>query len=51
MINALTDDFHPCQILADLMTIKEYSGRIDKSIRMAFYGDGRSNIAKLQKNS
>ena len=45
VINALTDDFHPCQILADLMTIKEYSGRIDKSIRMAFYGDGRSNIA------
>ena len=45
VINALTDDFHPCQILADLMTIKEYSGRIDQSIRMAFYGDGRSNIA------
>jgi len=45
VINALTDDFHPCQILADLLTIKEYSGRIDKSIRMAFYGDGRSNIA------
>ena len=45
VINALTDDFHPCQILADLMTIKEYSGTIDKSIRMAFYGDGRSNIA------
>ena len=46
VINALTDDFHPCQILADLLTIKEYSGRIDRSIRMAFYGDGRSNIAK-----
>ena len=45
VINALTDDFHPCQILADLMTIKEYSGRVDRSIRMAFYGDGRSNIA------
>ena len=45
VINALTDDFHPCQILADLLTIKEYSGRIDSTIRMAFYGDGRSNIA------
>ncbi|MBQ6352487.1 MAG: ornithine carbamoyltransferase, partial [Lentisphaeria bacterium] len=45
VINALTDDFHPCQILADLLTIKEYSGRADSSIRMAFYGDGRSNIA------
>ena len=45
VINALTDEFHPCQILADLFTIREYSGRIDSSIRMAFYGDGRSNIA------
>jgi len=45
VINALTDEFHPCQILADLLTIKEYSGRVDSSIRMAFYGDGRSNIA------
>ena len=45
VINALTDEFHPCQIIADLLTIKEYSGRIDSSIRLAFYGDGRSNIA------
>ncbi len=45
VINALTDEFHPCQILADLFTIREYSGRVDSSIRMAFYGDGRSNIA------
>ena len=45
VINALTDDYHPCQIIADLLTIREYSGRVDGSIRMAFYGDGRSNIA------
>ena len=45
VINALTDEYHPCQILADLLTIKEYSGKVDKSIRVAFYGDGRSNIA------
>ncbi len=45
VINALTDDYHPCQILADLLTVKEYSGRVDSSIRMAFYGDVRSNIA------
>ena len=45
VINALTNDFHPCQLLADLFTIKEYSGKVDKSIRMAFYGDGRSNMA------
>ena len=45
VINALTDDYHPCQILADLLTIKEHSGRCaDSSIKMAFYGDGRSNI-------
>ena len=45
VINALTDEFHPCQILADLMTIREYSGRADAAIKVAFYGDGRSNIA------
>ena len=39
VINALTDDYHPCQILADLLTIKEHSGRCaDSSIKMAFYG-------------
>ena len=45
VINALTDEFHPCQVLADMLTIKEYSGRIDHTIRLAFYGDGRSNMA------
>jgi len=45
VINALTDEYHPCQILADLLTVKEYSGKVDGSIRMAFYGDARSNIA------
>lgn len=45
VINALTDEFHPCQLLADMLTIKEYSGRVDNSIRIAFYGDGRSNMA------
>ncbi|MBO7329875.1 MAG: ornithine carbamoyltransferase [Lentisphaeria bacterium] len=45
VINALTDEFHPCQLLADMLTIKEYSGKGDNSIRIAFYGDGRSNMA------
>ena len=45
VINALTDDYHPCQIVADLLTIREYSGKVDSSIRVAFYGDGKSNIA------
>ena len=41
----MTDDYHPCQIVADLLTIKEYSGKVDSSVRVAFYGDGKSNIA------
>ncbi len=45
VINALTDSYHPCQILADIMTIKEHSGYCDERIKLAFYGDGRSNIA------
>ena len=45
VINALTDEYHPCQLLADMLTIKEYSGKVDKSIRLAFFGDGRSNMA------
>ncbi len=44
VINALTDEFHPCQILADLFTILEYSGRL-AGIKLVFTGDGQSNIA------
>jgi len=44
VINALTDDYHPCQILADLFTILEYSGRL-AGVKLVFFGDGRSNIA------
>ncbi len=44
VINALTDDYHPCQILADLFTIIEYSGTLD-GIKLVFYGDGQSNMA------
>jgi ornithine carbamoyltransferase len=44
-INALTDDEHPCQILADLQTIKEklggYAGR-----KVCFIGDGACNVAR-----
>ena len=45
VINALTDEFHPCQILADLMTIREYSGYDDSRVKLVFAGDGKSNIA------
>ena len=43
VINGLTDDVHPCQILADLMTVKEYKGRL-KGIKLAYIGDG-NNVA------
>lgn len=42
--NGLTDDFHPTQILADLLTIKEEFGRFE-GIKMAYLGDGRNNMA------
>ncbi|MBQ7396136.1 MAG: ornithine carbamoyltransferase [Lentisphaeria bacterium] len=45
VINALTDEYHPCQILADLMTIMEYSGTVGEKVKMVFAGDGKSNIA------
>jgi len=42
--NGLTDDFHPTQILADLMTMREYFGRL-KGLKVAYVGDGRNNVA------
>ena len=42
--NGLTDDFHPTQILADFLTIKEQKGYL-KGIVFAFVGDGRNNMA------
>jgi ornithine carbamoyltransferase len=42
-INALTDDEHPCQILADLLTIREALGTWEGK-RVAFIGDGFSNM-------
>ncbi len=43
VINGLTDDFHPCQILADLMTIREFKGSL-KNLKLCFVGDG-NNVA------
>jgi ornithine carbamoyltransferase len=43
IINALTDDHHPCQALADVMTMREEFGRIE-GLRVAFIGDG-NNVA------
>ena len=42
--NGLTNEFHPTQMLADLLTIRENFGRI-KGIRLSFYGDCRYNMA------
>ena len=42
--NGLTDDFHPTQILADLMTMREKFGRL-KGLKLAYVGDGRNNVA------
>lgn len=44
-INALTDDEHPCQILADLQTIRERLGGW-QSKRVCFLGDGDCNVAR-----
>ncbi len=42
--NGLTDEFHPTQILADFLTIKEKKGYL-KGIKFAYVGDGRNNMA------
>ncbi|BDZ37819.1 ornithine carbamoyltransferase [Microbacterium suwonense] len=44
VVNALSDDFHPCQLLADLLTIREHKGQL-KGLTLTFFGDGRSNMA------
>lgn len=44
VINALTDEFHPCQILTDLFTMSEFSGKLD-GVKVAFVGDCASNMA------
>jgi len=41
VINGLTDDFHPCQALADVMTIRERLGGFD-GVRVAYFGDGNN---------
>jgi ornithine carbamoyltransferase len=44
VVNALTDQFHPCQLLADLQTVAEHKGRL-AGLTMTFLGDTGSNMA------
>jgi ornithine carbamoyltransferase len=44
VVNALSDDFHPCQLLADLLTIREHKGSL-AGLTVTFLGDGASNMA------
>ncbi|HWH98428.1 MAG TPA: ornithine carbamoyltransferase [Pseudolysinimonas sp.] len=44
VVNALSDDFHPCQLLADLLTIREHKGVL-AGLTVTFLGDGASNMA------
>jgi ornithine carbamoyltransferase len=44
VVNALTDEFHPCQLLADLLTVREHLGAL-KGRTLAFLGDAASNMA------
>ena len=45
VVNALSDDFHPCQLLADLLTIREHKGQL-AGLTVTFVGDGSSNMAQ-----
>jgi len=44
IVNALSDEFHPCQVLADLQTITERKGRL-AGLTMTYLGDGANNMA------
>lgn len=44
IVNALSDEFHPCQVLADLQTLAERKGKL-AGLRMTYFGDGANNMA------
>ena len=43
VINALTDSYHPCQVLADCQTLIEHKGKLD-GLKLAFVGDGNNMV-------
>ncbi|WP_309135182.1 ornithine carbamoyltransferase [Cellulomonas sp.] len=47
VVNALTDEFHPCQVLADLMTVAQHRGGVAAlpGTTLAYVGDGANNMA------
>ena len=44
IVNALSDEFHPCQVLADLQTLAEHKGEL-KGLNLTYLGDGANNMA------
>ncbi len=44
IVNALSNEFHPCQVLADLQTIAEQKGNL-KGLELAYFGDGANNMS------
>lgn len=44
VVNALTDSYHPCQVLADLQTVRERRGRTE-GLTLTYLGDGANNMA------
>jgi len=44
VVNALSDEFHPCQVLADLQTVRERFGRL-AGVTLSYLGDGANNMA------
>lgn len=47
VINGLTDQSHPCQVLTDLLTIQEHKGQQLKGLKMAYIGDGNNMTHSL----
>ena len=44
--NGLTDQWHPTQMLADMLTIREHSPKVFNEIALCYTGDGRNNVAR-----